>query len=134
MKRVILLMSAIIFSVSFAFAQMSDKVNYFTGTFKEAMVKSAKVDKDILIIGHTEWCGYCKKMKRTTLVDKGVIDYLNKNYLVMSIDMEKGEGPVIAKKYGIRSYPTSVVVDKSGKVKKFIRGYKKADKYISSLK
>jgi len=35
-------------------------------------------------------------MKRTTFTDKVVADYYNQNFVNLAIDIEKGEGPVLA--------------------------------------
>ncbi len=41
-------------------------------------------------------------------------DFLNPRFVCLKIDAEKGEGKTLAKRYGITSYPTFLVVDTMG--------------------
>ena len=40
-----------------------------------------------------------------------------------TIDMEKGEGPELARKYGVAAFPTLLYVDKDGMLKHCVVGY-----------
>lgn len=49
-------------------------------------------------------------MSKQVFVRKEVGDIFNGMCVNVKIDMEKGEGPEIAVKYGIRAYPTLLVL------------------------
>ncbi len=98
-------------------------VNFEKGTWQNTLDKAKKEDKLIFLEVYAEWCGYCKKLKRTTLVDAGVVNLLNSNYLNVEVDGEKGEGIEIAKKYNVKSYPALLLIDGDGKVVKAEFGY-----------
>ena len=43
-----------------------------------------------------------------------VADYFNKTFICAKVDMEKGEGPVLSKKFEVRAYPTLLFADTTG--------------------
>ena len=55
-----------------------------------------------------------KKQFGNTYTTKEVGDFMNANYISITIDAEKGDGPQIAKKYGVKAYPTQVILDSKG--------------------
>src|ERR1700741_1208825 len=74
-------------------------IHYFSGNFDEAVQTASKENKSIFIYGHTDWCGYCTKMEKSTFKEKEVDDYMNANFINLTYDLEKEEGVYIAKKY-----------------------------------
>lgn len=60
-------------------------------TFEEALKQNAVAPKLILIDLYTEWCGWCKVMDRTTLVDPVIVDYMVKNFYAVRFDAEGSE-------------------------------------------
>lgn len=106
-------------------------INYFKGSFDEALQQAFKQNKPVFIYGYTDWCGYCTKMNKSTFKEKEVNDYMNTYYINLSYDLEKGEGIYIASKYGLRSYPAYVLLSKDGELRDITFGYMKADKFMS---
>lgn len=66
--------------------ESTEKVKWVS--FEEALKLSKKNPKKIFIDVYTTWCGWCKKMDRTTLQDSNVIKYLNKNFYSVRLDGE----------------------------------------------
>jgi thioredoxin-related protein len=89
-------------------------------TIQKQAIDSAK---KIMIVGCTEWCTACKALKAEHLKDSLVRDFVNKNYIVAWYDMEKGFGVTVAKKYGIVSYPTIIILNYDGKMLSRIEGF-----------
>ena len=48
--------------------------------FEEAVAKSEKAPKKLFIDVYTDWCGWCKKMDKTTFAETEVAKYINENY------------------------------------------------------
>ena len=69
-------------------------------------------------------------MKRTTFTDKVVADYYNQNFVNLAIDIEKGEGPVLAEKFGVEAYPTLIYFMSDGKVIDKVIGFKKPEEFL----
>ena len=98
-------------------------INFFKGSYKEALIEAKKQNKLVFIDAYASWCGPCKLLKQNTFTDKEVIKYFNDNFINVSMDVEKGDGPAIATKYNVTHYPTLIITDKEGKRITFTVGY-----------
>ncbi|MDF1867179.1 MAG: DUF255 domain-containing protein [Saprospiraceae bacterium] len=67
----------------------STTVNWMT--FEEAVKASETAPKKIMIDLYTDWCGWCKKMDKTTFEDPKVVKYLNDNFYAVKFDAEQKE-------------------------------------------
>ncbi len=85
-------------------------------TFQEALQKAKAENRWIFLDAYTSWCGPCKVMaeKVFTLAEAG--NFFNPRFVNVKYDMEKGEGPVLAKKLGVGAYPTFVLIKPDGTV------------------
>jgi thiol:disulfide interchange protein len=91
-------------------------IDFFKGTFQEALALAEKEQKHVFVDVYATWCGPCKQLKRTTFKDKEVGEYFNKNFINIAIDGETEEGDKILSRYNIRSYPTLLILDAKGRV------------------
>ncbi|MCW5908042.1 MAG: DUF255 domain-containing protein [Chitinophagales bacterium] len=85
-------------------------------TFKEILDMAKAQDKIIFMDCYTAWCGPCKRLAAQVFPDSAVGVYFNEHFINSKFDMEKGEGPEIASRYGIRAYPTLLWLDSKGEV------------------
>lgn len=108
-------------------------VNFENISFKEALAKAEKEQKLVFIDCYTVWCGPCKMLDENTFPSKMVGDYFRKNFVSLKIDMEKGEGVELAKKYKVGAFPTMLVLNADGTVKGTTLGYMLPDKLINKL-
>ncbi|MGB3547394.1 MAG: thioredoxin fold domain-containing protein, partial [Saprospiraceae bacterium] len=76
------------------------------------------------------WCGPCKMMTAKVFPDAKVGDYFNENFINAKIDMESGEGPALALKYGVRAYPTYLFVNGDGEVEHRALGFIPVEKLL----
>jgi thioredoxin-related protein len=109
-------------------------IQYFSGNFEQAVEAASKENKKIFIYGHTDWCGYCTKMQKSTFKEKEVDDYMNSNFINLSYDLEKDEGIYIASKYGLKSFPAYVVLDPQGELQSTAFGYLSSDRFLAWVK
>ena len=114
MKRTSLLLSAL-FAASCSFAQTKE-IHFEKSTFAEIKAKAKKENKLIFIDAYTSWCGPCKWMAKNVFTNDTVADYFNAKFVNAKIDMEKGEGPEIAKLYSVQCYPNLLFIDGDGKL------------------
>ena len=77
---------------------------------------ATKYKRPIFIDCYTTWCGPCKNMSTKVLPMKECGDYFNDKFICAKFDMEKGEGPAIKEKYGVRAYPTFLILNPDGTV------------------
>ncbi|WP_164108706.1 MULTISPECIES: thioredoxin family protein [Sphingobacterium] len=91
-----------------------DHIAFQKFSFSEAKAKAKKENKLIFLDGYTSWCAPCKWMEGNVFNQKEVADFYNSNFINTKFDCEVGEGIDIAKKYGIRSFPTYLFLDSEG--------------------
>ena len=120
MKKVLLFM-LVMLSLS-AFAAEVDGVQFFEGSFRQALAKAKKEKKLIMFDAYTSWCGPCKVLKTKVFPNKELGDYINAHYVSIGVDMEAGEGIALANMYPLEGYPTIMFMDASGRVKKKVLG------------
>lgn len=109
MKRCFLFL-AIVLNFLASFAQ-TPGISFFHGAWDEALQKAKQEKKLIFIDFFTEWCGPCYNMAHQVFVLPSVGDFYNNHFVNLKIDAEKGEGVALAKKYGVRVFPTYIYVD-----------------------
>ena len=130
MKKIIpflfLLISTMLFS--------QDGIKFGKQSFAKTLEQAKKENKLIFLDAFASWCGPCKLLDKNVFPKKEVGDYFNANFLNLHIDMEKGEGIEIAKKYSIYSYPTLLFINGDGKVVYKAAGYMSPQELISIAK
>ena len=115
----------------FAFTCVNaEGIDFFEGTWKEALELANKEDKLIFVDAYTTWCGPCKKMARDIFPMKEAGDFYNANFINMKMDMEKGEGRTIRTKYNVSAFPTFLFVNGSGELQYTTKGAKPIDRFI----
>ena len=110
-------------------------------TMEEAAAKMKKQPRKVVIDVYTDWCGWCKKMDKSTFSDPAVVAYINKKYYAVKLDAE-GKKPItlnghtytfkseyrahelaIALLQGKMSYPTTVYLDEKFNMLTPVPGY-----------
>lgn len=108
------MMRYLVLLLVFSLGLQAEKIEFRDLTFDEGLAAAEKEGKPVFIDCFTDWCGPCKWMTANIFTDDKVAAYFNENYVCLKIDMEKGEGVDIAKRYQIRAYPTLLFLDAKG--------------------
>jgi thiol-disulfide isomerase/thioredoxin len=116
MKSLTLLFTIVIFSGSNIATAQHREIKFEHGNWSEILAKSKKENKMIYLDCYAVWCGPCKWMAKNVFTNDTVADFYNSNFVNVEIDMEKGEGIELAKKYGIQAYPTMLYLNASGDI------------------
>ena len=123
-----LLISSIVLSVVVLFSacvnansnveskENKEGIFFHSGTWEQALEKARKENKLIFFDANTSWCPPCKRMERRTFPDPEVGKYFNSNFINVKMDMEKGEGIALSKKFPIPGYPTLFFIDGTEKI------------------
>ena len=97
-----------------------------------------------LLFTGSDWCVWCKKLSNEVLNKEAFSNWAKDNMILVKLDfLRKTKQPAdikkyqrkIAKKYGIRGFPTVLLLDKNGEVIAKT-GYQKggAENYITHIK
>jgi thioredoxin-related protein len=105
-------------------------IQFETNGWEQALAEAKKQHKLIFVDAYTSWCGPCKLLKETTFKEQSVGEFFNKNFINIAIDMEKGIGVELAKKYQVDAYPTLLITDADGNIITYTKGYIKAEQLI----
>lgn len=135
MKKILLtLCAAILAAGSFAQTETTSTVgiHFETGTWAEILAKAKQQNKYVFLDAYTTWCGPCKWMDKNVFPTAEAGEYFNKNFVNAKIDMEKGEGLDIAKKYAVQAYPTYLYVDGDGNLVHRVVGSMETPKFIAA--
>jgi thioredoxin-related protein len=117
-----------------ALSNAQDGIQFFGGSWEEAIETAKKEHKIIFMDAFAEWCGPCKRMAKEVFTQKEVGDFFNKHFINVKIDMEKGEGPKLGQKYKVSAYPTLIFVDGTGEVVNAQVGGVNADQLLGLAK
>lgn len=110
---------------------MAQEINWMT--WEEAVIANKAAPKKMFVDVYTEWCGWCKKMDKTTFTDSAVVARLNADFYPIKLNAEQKESIfwndkeykwVEHKRDGIHqlafellegrlSYPTYILMDSS---------------------
>lgn len=117
------------------------EVNWIS--FEEAVKLNKKDPKPVLIDVYTDWCGWCKRMDKTTYKNDVIVSYINKNFYNVKLDGEEKKD-IVYKDYtfkfqnqgrrgynefaaalldGKLSYPTTVFLNKDMELLDRVPGY-----------
>jgi thiol-disulfide isomerase/thioredoxin len=107
-------------------------IKFETGTWAEILAKAKQQNKYVFVDAYTTWCGPCKWMDKNVFPTAEAGEYFNKNFVNAKIDMEKGEGLDIAKKYSVQAYPTYLYVDGNGDLVHRVVGSMETPKFIAA--
>lgn len=102
-----------------------------------AYAAAKAANKPILIDAWAEWCDACKKMDVTTFEDPRVITELNKNWILLKLDLTEGSdaNDALQDKYNLQSLPTLTMIPSSGDLagKDAVMGYTPADTLLGRM-
>lgn len=95
-----------LFISTLANAQLSETSYVIKDDYETAKVLAKEADMPILLIFSADWCGYCQQLKK----DMPNIQDIDR-YIVCIIDIEIN--PDLKQQMGVRSLPTSVIINQT---------------------
>ncbi len=113
-------------------------------SYDEGLAKAKKEGKHLFIDFTAKWCGYCKKMDKTTFIEPDVVNMLNNDFIPVKVDGDSEkemdiDGYKVTEKslskleYKVRGYPTFWFVDPQGTKLGAVSGYQPATNLLGTL-
>lgn len=139
MKRIVLIITSIITLSNWGLLMgqvhehepaNQEGIQFFEGTWDEALALAKKENKLIFLDVYATWCGPCKVLKSKTFPDMEAGKYFNENFINVTLDGEKGEGIKVARQLNVRAYPSLFMLNVSGEPIVYHAGYLKPDELI----
>jgi thiol-disulfide isomerase/thioredoxin len=126
MERIIITLSILLFS-QVGFGQ---GIEFFHGTWEEALEEAAKQEKVIFVDAYASWCGPCKRMAKSVFPDPKAGEFYNENFINVKLDYEKEEAATFRKKYPVQAFPTLYFIDFDGEVVHQQKGAQSVDGFV----
>ncbi|MDB5008536.1 MAG: Thioredoxin-like [Mucilaginibacter sp.] len=111
-------------------ATNASHIIFIEDQWDEALKQARIQNKYIFVDAYASWCGPCKRLKSITFNDEKAAAFYNSNFINVSIDMEKGQGPLLATQWRLQAYPTLIIFNPKGKPVLGTVGFLKADDLI----
>jgi thiol-disulfide isomerase/thioredoxin len=122
----ILLFSVFVSNISFG-----QGMDFFHGTWEEALEEAKKEKRLIFVDAYTTWCGPCKRMSKNIFPLKEVGEFYNDNFINLKLDMEKGEGLKFRKTYPVSAFPTFLYIHADGTLVHSAKGGRDSKGFIA---
>jgi thioredoxin-related protein len=122
MKKYLILLISGVLAATAAGAQ-NRSINFEQVTLEQAVEMAAASGRLVFMDCYTDWCGPCKMLEKNVFTRDSVADYFNARFVNIRVDMEKGEGPALAARYGVKAFPTMLFIGPDGRAVHTAVGY-----------
>ncbi len=102
--------------MALCFNLLAQGIQFNQESWSEILAEAKAQDKIVFVDAYTVWCGPCKAMSANVFPLEEVGSFYNETFINAKIDMEKGEGIDIAKKYQVNAYPTFLFINGDGEL------------------
>jgi thioredoxin-related protein len=99
--------------------------------FSKGFALAKEQNKNIFLYFHADWCTFCKKMDETTFRENDVVQFLNSNFISITVDTDVEK--MIANSYGVKGLPTIWFLKPDGTKNSNIPGYVDEKKMMKIL-
>lgn len=89
-------------------------LRFFRGSWQQLMQEAKLQNKPIYVDFHTGWCPPCRRMAREAFPNPTIGAAFNERFINYQVDAELGEGPTLARQFGVASYPTALFFTPDG--------------------
>jgi thiol-disulfide isomerase/thioredoxin len=132
MKKLLLLCPLLLLMLNTAFA-----LQFFDGSYAEALQKSKKENKLVLLYFTATWCGPCQYMQKYVFPDPTLTAYASQHYIALKLDIDTKEGQLMYEKShqprGPRGVPAYIIMNANEEVLKKEVGGMKIKQFIAFL-
>lgn len=109
-------------------------IQFFNGSFQEAVQEAKKQNKKLFIDFFAVWCGPCKMMEKKVFTQPAVGEYFNARFISVQLDAEKPENADVVKKFNVGAFPTLAFFDQNGELISLNTGACSAEELVERAK
>ncbi len=110
-------------------AQSGKQIEWYT--YDDGMAKARQSGKSIVVYFHADWCTYCVRMQKETFSHDSVIDFMNNKVIAVKVDVDEEKS--VARTFGVRGLPATVMLLRNGDKVGPMPGFIKPKDYLSML-
>lgn len=126
--------TAILSFLFFTIIVFGQGIKFEEAKWSTLLAKAKKENKLIFVDAYAVWCGPCKLMVKNIFPLESVGNEYNAHFINTKIDMEKGEGIDLAKKYNVKAFPTYLFINGDGEEVHRTLGYVEEGDFIQFAK
>jgi thiol-disulfide isomerase/thioredoxin len=105
------------------------RVEWFDGTFEEALAAAGKARKLVFVDFFTKTCPPCRTLDQDTFNETSVMNEA-KSFVCIAVDAESEAGRPLAARYGVASWPSLVFLEADGSLRDRLVGFRKGRELV----
>lgn len=121
----------------FLLYQASFAIDFYNGTYQQALAKGKVENKPLFLYFTATWCGPCQYMQKYIFPDTTLSTYLKQNYIALKLDIDTEEGKLVYYKShqpkALTGVPAFIIMNNNEEVLKKDVGGMKLDQLRSFL-
>ena len=110
------------------------QVRFEKPDYAAAVKKAGKLRKSIFVYFYTDWCVPCRQVPRIVFGDRRIRAVIDSMYVSLKLNAEKGPGVPVARRYGVKAFPTFLFADADGHEIGRIVGTRSNDDYLTAIR
>ncbi len=96
-----------------------------------ALDKANTEGKPLFVYARSKYCGACKQFESETFTNESVIEKLNEDFILLSIDVDEQKNET--RNFRLRVTPTEIFLDQKGTEIKRLLGYRTNQTFLDEI-
>lgn len=110
------------------------QIQFFEGSYAEALQKAKTEKKELFVDFWAGWCGPCKMMATEVFTDKEVGEYFNKRFVAVQLDVENAANKQVVARFQVEALPTLLFIGRDDKEIRRLTGAKEPQELLHEAK
>ncbi|UOQ68667.1 thioredoxin family protein [Hymenobacter volaticus] len=125
----------ILFLLSTVLAEAQNgSIAFVSGNWADVLAQAKKEHRSIFLYAGSPSCHYCVPMETEVFPVPVVSSYYSSTFLSHKINVDEGEGTILAKRYDIKRLPSYLYFDADGKLLHMSNGFKSPAAFVQDGK
>ncbi|MBX2817102.1 MAG: DUF255 domain-containing protein [Saprospiraceae bacterium] len=109
-------------------------IQFFDNDLSGAIQQAQQEDKLIFVHGNATWCVPCRLMEEEVFIYPEVYSFFNEHFVNLSLDLEKGIGPILAARYQANVLPYFMFLTSDETLVHAFHGFQSIDNLLARAK